>query len=121
MNFKAWLHNEIALGSDGTRDNEPTQTAKATNQVSQLIQKNPNYSANQSDWMGMSGNPSALSKDFSLDVGNLFNKVVPNHLAKQTNAGNVAFNLSQTTPIKGLNVPKPKMFMKKKMKKGMKK
>lgn len=120
MNFKAWLYDEISLGSDGTRDNEPSQTAQATNRATQLIQKNPEFASHQSDWMGMAGNPSALNKSFLGDVGNIFNKHVPSHIGKQTNVGNVAFNLGQTSPIKGLNIPKPKFFMKK-MKKRMKK
>lgn len=117
MNFKAWLHNEIALGSDGIRDNEPSQTAQATNRSSQIIQKTPDYSARQGNWLGLAGNPSALNKSFSSDVGNLFKKHVPTQIGSKTNVGNVAFNLGQTSPIKGLNIPKPKMFMKKRMKK----
>ena len=116
MNFKAWLYDEITLGSDGTRDNAPSQTAQATNRASQLIQKNPDYSDQKSNWMGMAGNPSALNKSFSSDVGNIFNKL-PSNITKQTNPGNVVFNLGQTAAIKGLNIPKPKMFMKKRMKK----
>lgn len=116
MNFKAWLYDEITLGSDGTRDNTPVQTAQATNRASQLIQKNPDFSAQQSDLMGMAGNPSALNKSFSSGVGNFFNKL-PANVAKQTNLGNVVSHIGQTSPIKGLNIPKPKMFMKKRMKK----
>lgn len=33
--FKDWLLKELSLGSDGIRDNQPTQTAQATNKVAQ--------------------------------------------------------------------------------------
>ena len=120
MKFKEWLYDEISMGSDGMRDNEPTQTAQATSQAVQMLQKSPKFADRQTDWMGMSGNPSALNKTFLKDVTQGVRNNVPGHISQGTNIGNIAFNMSQTSPIKGLNIQKPKMFMKK-MKKGMKK
>lgn len=116
MNFKLWL-NEISLGSDGMRDNQVSQTNQATDQASQAMMQNPKFANHQADWMGMSGNTSALNKTFLQDVTKSMKSIVPRDIGSKTNAGNVAFNLSQSVPIKGLNIPKPKAFMRKWMKK----
>jgi len=122
MRFKAWLYNEIEVGSDGTRDNQATQTSQATEKSSQFLQQSPKFSDRQTNWMDLSGNPSSLNKTFLKDVGWGMDKIVPPKIGGATNAGNVAFKMSLDSPIQGLKIPKPKMFgMKKMMLKRMKK
>ena len=88
--FRDWfLQNEIALGSDGNRDNQVTQTNQATTQVAQKFLASPDSAATQSRVTAPGTNQAAKTRGL-LDAGTQAIQQAPAGLAAKTTAPAVA-------------------------------
>jgi hypothetical protein len=99
--FKQWfLMQELAMGSDGMRDNSPTQTAGATNQVIQTATANPQFSDEfaQLSTIGVA-NPSRAT-NLAMDLAARAIKGAPKTISGQTNAAQVAQGFSANLGLK---------------------
>lgn len=89
ISFKNWLLQEIAMGSDGTRDNQSTQTAQATAKVAQNWLANKKNSDQQTTIATGQKNPSTLAKNL-INAGTQAVDTSPKNLSSQTTAPKVA-------------------------------
>ena len=104
------------MGSDGDRDNAPTQTNQATDSAANTILQNPAFAPVQSNLLSSQGNPGTQKKNLVTSVATDFKKFVPASVSSLTTPPQVAFNIQNKL---GLNtgLPKPKIGMKKGMQK----
>jgi hypothetical protein len=111
MRFKKWL--EVA------GENNPAQIDKATFQATNKIMSSPDAADFRVDFSNASGSPSAQKQAF-FDFGTKAMDTLPPKLANQTTPSHIFHQMQQNMGIKNPFVQEPS-FMKKKMKKRMKK
>lgn len=107
--FKQWLQvQEITLGSDGRRDNTPTQTAQATQQVAANWMGNPQNSRAQGDLIGRgSQSPSVLPRQL-MNAASTAIKTGPKNIVAQTDASQVGMALQNKLGLPSvLKAPSP--------------
>lgn len=107
--FKQWLElQEITLGSDGVRDNTPTQTANATQQVAASWMGNPKNSQAQGNLIGVGAKSrSALPKQLMGAAAQAI-QTGPRNMVAQTNASQVGKALQASLGLPSvLKTPQP--------------
>lgn len=118
--FKQWLQNEISLGSDGMRDNATSQTAQATQKVGDLGLSNQKFDDERAQIQQLAGNPS-VARDQLIKVSSDVIDHAPGTIAKNTNGPQVAQYIARQMGMPKLFPNNPRLGMRKKMKKGMRK
>ncbi len=117
--FKQWIAlQEIAMGSDGQRDNQSVQTAQSTAQVAQNWLADKSSAPQQTSIVNGLSNRSALAGKL-LDAGTSAIQGAPTSMAKKTTAPAVAGFLQQQFKLP--NVVKTQSPVGTFMRKGMKK
>ncbi len=118
--FKNWLKNEIALGSDGKRDNATVQTAQATQQVGDFGLSNQKFDGMRQATQALLGNPS-VARDQMIKLSSDVIDAAPATQAKLTNGPKVADYMAQQMNMPKLFPTSPALTMRKGMRKGMRK
>jgi len=120
--FNEWIGrklHEIKLGSDGSRDNQATQTSHATAQVAQnWLSQDQNADVQAQLIQGM-GNKSALAPRL-MDAGAEAIEKAPGNMGKTTTAPNVAAFIQSNLGLPNIIKP-PKPTQVKMMRRHMRK
>jgi hypothetical protein len=116
--FKDWLHNEIALGSDGMRDNATSQTSQATQIVGDFGLNNQKFDEPRQAIQGMVGNPS-VARDQMIKMSSDVLDLAPATNAKQTNGPLIADYMAKQMGMPKLFPKSPALTMRKLMRKRM--
>lgn len=112
--FKNWLLGEFAVGSDGMRDNQATQTNQATTQAAQKWLGQPSNAGAQTQLLTGAKNRSAMGNNLMQAATDAV-QAAPATVAKKTTAPAVAGALQQQLGLPKVIQPKPGgMFMRKK-------
>ena len=115
--FKQWLHlNEFVPNSVGV-DTQPTDTASAANKVVSNWMSQSGNSDNVANIMQSKGRPSTLAPMITKNAADAMKSAQPSLANKITPADIGRRMSSELFPNKNTA---PKIFMKRKMKKGMK-
>lgn len=98
------------MGSDGIRDNQPSQTHQATDQAANDILKSPKFAPMQTKLASLTGSPSSQKTQLIDFATQGINDAVPKQVSSLTSTPNVAFSIQNKLGLK-TSLPRPQ-FMK---------